>query len=51
MNAIRSRIYALIVDSIVGHTDLYVSISDDDLVGEIDRMKFDQGESAICIQK
>ena len=42
----------LIVDSIVGHGDrrkdvrsLYVSVSDEDLVREIDRMKFDQWET------
>ena len=57
-NAMRSRLYPLIVDSIVGHGDrkkdmrsLYVSINDDDLVCEIDRLEFDQGETEIWIQK
>lgn len=57
-NAMRSRLYPLIVDSIVGHGDrrkdvrsLYVSISDEDLVREIDRMRFDVGETEIWVQK
>ena len=51
-NAMRSRLYPLILDSIVGHGDsLYVSISDEDLVGEIDRMRFDVGETEIWVQK
>lgn len=57
-NAMRSRLYPLIVDSIVGHGDrrkdvrsLYVSISDEDLVKEIDRMRFDLGETEIWVQK
>jgi hypothetical protein len=52
------NLYPLIVDSIVGHGDrrkdvrsLYVSISDEDLVGEIDRMRFDVGETEIWVQK
>jgi hypothetical protein len=54
----RSRLYPLVVDSIVGHGDrrkdvrsLYVTISDEDLVREIDRMNFDQGETEIWVQK
>ena len=50
----RCRLYPIIVDSIVGHGDrrkdvrsLYVSISDEDLVKEIDRMRFDVGETEI----
>jgi integrase len=57
-NAMRSRLYPLIVDSIVGHGDrrkdvrsLYVTISDEDLVQEIDRMRFDLGETEIWVQK
>jgi len=57
-NAMRSRLYPLIVDSIVGHGDrrkdvrsLYVTISDEDLVREIDRMRFDMGETEIWVQK
>ena len=57
-NAMSSRLYPLIVDSTVGHGDrrkdvrsLYVSISDEDLVREIDRMRFDLGETEIWVQK
>jgi hypothetical protein len=53
-----SRPYPLIVHSIVGHGDrrrdvrsLYVTISDEDLVREIDRMRFDLGETEISVQK
>ena len=45
------------VDSIVGHGDrkrdvrsLYVTISDEDLVREIDRMKFDKGQTEIFVE-
>jgi hypothetical protein len=54
----RSRLYPLIVSSIVGHGDkkrdvrgLYVTINDEDLVREIDRMNFDQGETEIWVQE
>jgi hypothetical protein len=54
----RSRLYPLFVYSIVGHGDrrkdvrsLYVTISDEDLVGEIDRMRFDVGATEIWVQK
>jgi integrase len=57
-NAMRSRLNPLIVDSIVGHggrrkdvRSLYVTSSDEDLVSEIDRMRFDQGETEISVQK
>jgi len=54
----RSRLYPLIVDGIVGHGNrkkdvrsLYVMISDEDLVREIDQMKSDQGQTGISVQK
>jgi hypothetical protein len=53
-NAMRNRLSPLIVDSIVGHGNrrkdvgsLYVSVSDEDPVREIDRMRFDLGETEI----
>jgi hypothetical protein len=48
----RSGLYPFIVGGIVGHGDrrkdgrsLYVMISDEDLVREIDQMNRDQGET------
>jgi integrase len=53
-NAMRSRLHPLITDAIVGHGDrkkdvksLYLSISDADLVKEIDLLTFDHGETEI----
>ncbi len=50
----RSRLYPLIAVGIVGRGDrrkevgsLYVSIGDEDLVREIDPMRFDVGETEI----
>jgi integrase len=57
-NAMRSGLHPVIADAIVGHGDrkkdvksLYIEINDADLVREIDRMKFDQGETVIWLQK
>jgi integrase len=57
-NAMRSGLHPDIADAIVGHGNkkraprtVYLSISDDDLVREIDRMKFDQGDTEIWLQK
>jgi integrase len=57
-NAMRSGLHPLIADAIVGHGDrkkdvrsVYLSISDEDLVREIDRMRFDLGETEIWVQK
>jgi len=54
----KTRLDPSAVDSIVGHGDrrkdvrsLYVTISDEDLVKEIDRMNFDQGKTEIWVQK
>ena len=56
-NAMRSGVHPLIADAIVGHGDrkktvqsLYLSISDADLLGAIDRMKFDVGETEIFVK-
>jgi integrase len=53
-NAMRSGLHPLITDAIVGHGDrkkdvksLYLSISDSDLVREIDRLTFDNGKTEI----
>jgi hypothetical protein len=50
----RSRFHPLITDSIAGYVDrkkdvksLYLSISDEDLVKEIDLLTFDHGETEI----
>jgi integrase len=57
-NAMRSGLHPDIADAIVGHGNkkkaprtVYLSISDEDLVREIDRMKFDQGDTEIWLQK
>ena len=50
----RSGLHPLIADAIVGHGDrkkdvksLYLTISDTDLVREIDRLTFDHGKTEI----
>jgi len=50
----RSGLHPLIADAIVGHGDrkkdvksVYLTISDEDLVREIDRLTFDHGETEI----
>ena len=50
----RSGLHPLIADAIVGHRDrkkdvrsVYLSISDEDLVREIDRVRFDLEETEI----
>lgn len=50
----RSILHPLIADAFVGHGDrkkdvksLYITISDEDLVREIDRLTFDHGETEI----
>lgn len=57
-NAMRSGVHPVIADAIVGHGDrkkdvrsLYLSINDEDLVREIDRLTFDHGKTEIWGQK
>lgn len=57
-NAMRSGLPPLIADAIVGHGDrkedvksLYLTISDTDLVREIDKLTFDRGKTEIWGQK
>ncbi len=57
-NAMRSGLHPLIADAIVGHGDrkkdvksVYLTISDADLVREIDRLSFDHGKTEIWGQK
>lgn len=57
-NAMRSGLQPLIADAIVGHGDrrkdvksLYIAISDEDLVREIDRLTFDHGKTEIWGQR
>ncbi len=57
-NAMRSGLHPLIADAIVGHGDrrkdvksLYITISDEDLVREIDRLTFDHGKTEIWGQQ
>jgi len=57
-NATRSGLHPLIADAIVGHGDrkkdvksLYLTINDEDLVREIDRLTFDHGKTEIWGQK
>lgn len=57
-NAMRSGLHSLTADAIVGHGDrkkdvksLYLTISDVDLVREIDRLTFDHGPTEIWGQK
>jgi hypothetical protein len=57
-NAMRSRLDEDIRDAIVGHGNkkksprsVYLSISDEDLVREIDRLTFDHGKTEIWGQK
>ncbi len=56
-NAMRSGVHPLIADAIVGHGDrkksvesLYLSISDADLLGAIDRVTFDKGDTEIYVK-
>lgn len=53
-NAMRSGLYPLVADAIVGHGDrkkdvrsVYLTISDADLVREIDKLTFDHGKTEI----
>jgi hypothetical protein len=53
-NAIRSGLHPLIADAIVGHGDrkkdvksLYLTINDEDLVREIERLSLDHGKTEI----
>jgi hypothetical protein len=53
-NAMRSGLHPLIADVILGHGDrkkgvksLYLTINDEDLVREVDRLTFDHGETEI----
>jgi hypothetical protein len=53
-----SGVPGYIADAILGHGDkkkpyrnLYLTLSDDDLVGAIDMMKFDIGETEIRVKK
>ncbi len=55
-NAMRSRVHPAIADAIVGHgnkkkdvKNLYISISDVDLLDAIDRMRWDAGETEIRV--
>jgi hypothetical protein len=57
-NAMRSGLHPLIADAIVGHGDrkkdvksVYLTISDADLVREIDRLTFDHGKTEIWGQR
>jgi hypothetical protein len=57
-NAMRSSLRPLIADAIVGHGDrkrdvksVYLTISDADLVREIDRLTFDHGKMKIWSQR
>ena len=57
-NAMRSGMNLLIADMIVGHGDrrkdvraVYLTVSDNDLVREINKMKFDIGETEIWLKK
>jgi len=54
----RSGLHPLIADAIVGHGDrkkdvksVYLTISDEDLVREIDRLTFDHGKMEIWGQR
>jgi hypothetical protein len=56
--AIGSGLHPLIANAVVGHGDrkkdvksLYLTINDEDLVSEIDRLTFDHGKTEIWGQK
>lgn len=56
--AVRSKVYPYIADAILGHGDkkkslqsLYLTFRDDDLIKDMDMMKFDIGETEIRVKK
>ena len=57
-NSVRSGVHPAIADAILGHGDkkkslqrLYLTISDNDLLREIDKMRFDRGTTEILVKK
>ena len=57
-NSVRSGVHPAVADAILGHGDkrkslqnLYLTLSDDDLIRVIDMMKFDIGETEIRVRR
>jgi hypothetical protein len=57
-NAVRNPVHPHIADAILGHGDkkkslqnLYLTLSDKDLIRAIDMMKFDTGETEMRVRK